>query len=231
MRMSLSLAVFALAGMEALAQGGRERVIDEAELRQRAAKVLVLTAPDYPKPLVEAGVQGTVDVHGVVRADGSFDVSRIEPSHPELRKLVEEVTAFWLLRPSYGPDCEARPVPAQVRLWFEIKDGKGVISMSQPAATKKSDPAKPPPGHIRKLEGDSPRYPRDVLNRGIQGDVEALLRITPAGVVASVTVLPGPVSKAFEREVERTLRDWRFEPRPLDAPPICYFVEIWFRIV
>lgn len=73
-------------------------------------------------------------------------------------------------------------------------------------------------------------YPRDAARKGIQGDVEALLRITPAGEVASVEVLPAPYSREFEREVRAALREWRFVARAPDAPPICYFIEIFFRL-
>ena len=217
--------------LDSAATTGREGIVGEDELRERAAEALLIVAPEYPKDLVAAGVQGTVDLFGHVRADGHFDVGRIEATHPELRRAVEEVTRHWLLRPSYGPDCEARPAPVQVRLWFEVKSGKGVVSMSQGRTAIRADTTRVPRKQLKRIEGDDPFYPKHLIRRALEGEVEALMRITPAGEVASVQILPGPFAQEFGPALRETLLEWRFEARAPDASPVCYFFHARYRLV
>jgi TonB family protein len=111
-----------------------------------------------------------------------------------------------------------------VRVWFEVKQAEGAISVSQPA-----DPAiRPGELVLRRVAGDEPAYPYEARKRGLSADVESLLRVMPTGEVHSVAVVPGPVIRFFRRPVAETLMRWRFEPHAAGGS-VCYRVEHRFR--
>jgi TonB family protein len=196
------------------------RILTPAQMQARAAHIVLFVPPEFP---ASATGEATVDVTGEVGTDGTFTVRNVVSSSedPAFASAVREVTRFWLLRPDYESDCTPRTSTGQVRVWFERKDGKPVISVSQPRS--ESTDTRP----LKIVRRRAPDYPQSMLVRGMTGAVEALLRISPGGRVEELELVPGPITRLAAREVSTALRQWRFEPRPEAEGSICasYVVE------
>lgn len=219
------LVVSLAASLAAAAAEPGGQVLTEAQLRQRAGKVLLFATPEYPRSALREQAEATVDVTGTLHPDGTFEARSVETASPrhEFRQAVGDVTRLWMLRPAYGADCMPQATPHTVRVWFEIKQGEGSISVSQPAEQPHAATLV-----LRRVAGSDPPYPYEARKLGLQADIEALLRVNPAGEVEAVSVVPGPMARFFRPEVARALAQWRFEPH--GAPgPVCYRVESRFR--
>ena len=202
-------------------------ILSPAQLEERAAQFVVFVPPEYPKSLAAAGVSSEVDVFGEVAADGSFAIKRVvsTASHPEFERAVRDVSRLWTLRPSYGPDCAPRAgAPTQVRIWFEMKDGKPAISFGQ--ARSEVTEGKP----LKAIHRRHPVYPQPMLMRGAGGTLELLMRVSPAGMVEEIEMVPGPLNKLATREIATAFRQWRFEPRPESEGPACVVYTVDFAI-
>lgn len=74
-----------------------------------------------------------------------------------------------------------------------------------------------PPKVIKTVQ---PRFPEDAVRAGVEGWVDVSFRITAAGDVADATAVasnpPGPYAAQFERSAVAAIRQYKFEPRPLD---------------
>ncbi|MGZ5113275.1 MAG: energy transducer TonB [Usitatibacter sp.] len=232
MRIALGLAIALFAhGLECRA-GDVPRLLSEADLARRAARVTMFVPPDYPAQALREGVEATVDVTGVVAANGSLRVTGMTSSvdREDFRTAVGEVTRFWILSPKYGPDCRPRDVEGTVRVWFELKEGKPAISMSMPRR-QGTDAAKNDGTELRPLRARPiPQYPRAALTKNIQGGVDALLRIAPAGDVEEVVIVPGLYAEVFADVVIKALSRWQFPPASAAAGPRCGFVPVEINI-
>jgi TonB family protein len=202
-------------------------ILSPKQMEERAAQFIVFVPPEYPKALAAAGVASEVDVFGEVAADGMFQVRRVASSapNPEFEQAVRDVSKLWTLRPIYGTDCLPRPgAPTQVRIWFEMKDGKPVISFGQ--ARSEITEGKP----LKVVQRRNIVYPPEMLRRGVTGSIEFLLRVSPAGLVEEIEMVPGPLNRLATREVATTVRQWRFEPRPENDGPACAVYTVDFGI-
>jgi TonB family protein len=74
-----------------------------------------------------------------------------------------------------------------------------------------------------------PRYPGNALRGRLEGYVVAIFQVDPAGEPATIRLLPGPGSEAFEPAVRGALRQWRFEPEQRGGAPITSTVCAPFR--
>lgn len=196
------------------------RILTPAQMQSRAAQIVLFVPPEFP---AAAAGEATVDVTGEVGTDGTFTVRDVVSSSqdPAFADAVREVTRFWLLRPDYGSDCTPRAGTGQVRVWFERRDGKPVISVSQ--ARSEATESRP----LKVTRRRHPDYPQAMLVRRMSGVVEVLLRVAPDGRVEEIEMVPGPITRLATREVATALRQWRFEPRPEAEGSICasYVVE------
>lgn len=206
--------------------------MSEAELAEGAARVVMFVPPEYPAAALRENVEATVDVVGTVRADGVLEVARMEASvdRAEFREAIEEVSKFWLFRPSYDRQCRPQKVEGRLRIWFEIKDGKPAISISVPKVDRAVVEARSPieRGTIKVVHRVQPLFPREAQQRGMEGAVEALMRVAPAGEVEEVVIVPGVHAKVFGPAVAQALAQWRYAPR--DGPVGCYQSEIVFSL-
>jgi TonB family protein len=184
-------------------------ILSPKQMEERAAQFIVFVPPEYPKALAAAGVASEVDVFGEVAADGMFQVRRVASSapNPEFEQAVRDVSKLWTLRPIYGTDCLPRPgAPTQAR--SEITEGKP----------------------LKVVQRRNIVYPPEMLRRGVTGSIEFLLRVSPAGLVEEIEMVPGPLNRLATREVATTVRQWRFEPRPENDGPACAVYTVDFGI-
>jgi TonB family protein len=190
----------------------------------------LFVAPQYPPGAAGEGIQATVDVIGMVREDGTLGPTRLEvkPEREDFRKAVEEVMAFWILYPKYDDTCHYTPVEGQVRVWFEIKDGKPIVSFSMPRR-KEAAPLPGAPAEIyRAIRKTEIRYPYAARREGREGTVVALLHVPDTGEVERIAFVPGRHNEDFSSEVYEGLKRWKFPatPRPLH----CFEYTIEFRL-
>lgn len=203
------------------------------ELSARAARPLIILAPKYPSAAAQDKIEATVDIFGTVRPDGSFDVKRIEasPDREDFKAAVRDVLDYWALSPAYGADCRPIPAEGQVRVWFELKEGRGpVISVSR--STRAVEP--PAPEGLAKVRLKAvtrvhPEYPRAAIRANVQGSIESYLRVSAEGSVEEVVIAPSPMPAQFASSVRTALARWRFEPRP-GEPAVCALYEVVFRL-
>lgn len=226
MRRRAILAALAVLARPALA-ADEGAILSPQQMDEKAATVSMFVIPTYPPAAVAAALEATVDLIGEVLPDGRFSLRRIESTSPreEFANAVQEVVPLWLLRPGYGRDCVAKAAAAQVRVWFEMKDGKPRISFSQ---ANRLAPAPKSVG-LKLVERLKLEYPDELRRRGIEGALEVILRIAPSGGVENVSVVPGRLSEAASRSLRR-LSAWRFEPRAAESGSLCvsYIVDYRF---
>jgi TonB family protein len=214
----------------AVANADEARPIGDDELAARAAQITVIVPPDYPATALRDSIEATVDVHGTVRADGHLDVSRIKavPDREDFRAAVTEVVRFWLFRPLYDATCHAMDVEGQVRVWFEIKEGKPAISISVPPKEKVEEITPSDASLYRAVRRVNPAYPGSALRAGREGSVEALLHVADSGEVEEVVIVPGRDSGVFGPAIVNALRRWRFPA--VERPFHCFTYNVIFRI-
>lgn len=203
------------------------RIVSGEQLNGRAATLTVFVPPKYPRGALGDNVQATLDVFGRIGTDGVLQVSKVESTSDidEFKAAVEQVVPLWRLRPDFGEDCVPRPTEGQVRVWFDIREGKPVIRFSQ---TPRAKPAPMPEPAIRVARRTRIEYPSEAGRRNLETVLETILRIGAEGDVQAVHVVPGLYSEHFEREITRSLRNWRFEPSPGRAPT-CVTYDVEFR--
>ena len=62
----------------------------------------------------------------------------------------------------------------------------------------------------------SPVFPRQAIKDGVQGGrVVAHVYVTTDGTVREVRIVSANPPRIFEREVQRALMQWRFQPEPV----------------
>ncbi|MBL0125716.1 MAG: TonB family protein [Betaproteobacteria bacterium] len=92
-----------------------------------------VSQPEYPKDLFKAGTTGhvdlgvTIDEVGAVRKIGTV-VSN--PVNPLFEKSARESVLYWSFKPAISKDCVPQIAEGNVRIWFDIRDGKEAISVS-----------------------------------------------------------------------------------------------------
>ena len=201
----------------------------EAEMKARAAQPVVIVAPAYPEAAAKEKIEGTVDVFGLVLADGNFDLKRLEAGREDMKTAVKDVIELWRFVPGYGEDCSPRPVEAQLRIWFEMKDGKPSISVSRATATPKPPQPVEELARMHVVERVDPRYPQQAVRAGKQGDIEALMLVGDDGNVKRVEIVPSTTPKIFADEVARAMAKWKYAPRP-GGKPVCLIHTVNFRL-
>jgi TonB family protein len=205
--------------------------LDEAQLAARAARMTLFVTPAYPPSAAREGVEATVDVIGTVLPDGALGPARFEvkPDREDFRKAVEEVMPFWMLYPGYDDTCHYQPVEGQVRVWFEIKNGKPAVSFSMPRKLKDAtSPPGAPQDIYRAIHKVELLYPRGPQRAGREGSVIALLHVPDTGEVENVVLVPGRHNADFGLTVYQGLKRWRFSATP--RPKHCFEYTVEFRL-
>jgi TonB family protein len=63
-----------------------------------------------------------------------------------------------------------------------------------------------------------PKYPKEAIEKGIEGDVQAVVLFGTDGLVKNVEILSG--DKALAESVSTALLDWRYAPIQLNGKPV-----------
>ena len=104
---------------------------------------------------------------------------------------------------------------------------RGATSVSGPAAPPEPQggsiaigAAVSPPGLLEGVRNPEPEYPLANRQRGDQGVVTVLLRISEAGEVMGVEVVNTSGYPALDESARRAVQRWRFRPATRNGVPI-----------
>jgi hypothetical protein len=172
--------------------------------------------PDYPKDALTRGTTGYVDVDAFVDGRLVLRDVRFHAGSQDAEVFVSglrDVAKYWLFQP---PVAKATCLPATgekitFRVIYEIEAGAPHISIEVP---------KPQARTVKSLHPRCPvpHYPHEALREGVLANVFARVDIRPDGTVSQVQAQAYPETEGaagtarFTEEVERTLRDCRFDP-------------------
>jgi TonB family protein len=168
---------------------------------RRVAQAVRLVEPRFPQEAVERGLQGAVEVQGIVQPGGELAQVRITPdsdSSARFAAAVARAVPAWSFEPALGPDCQPskQPIVTHVRFVIDARGPHVLATLS--SETFPSEAAKVPEGLAEKdfhaLQRAAPHYPRAMLSRGIDVNVYATLVVRPDGEVASVQAKAYPVT-------------------------------------
>ncbi len=121
-------------------------------------------------------------------------------------------------RPRPTPSRQAAPAPAAQAA---APPPAGPVS-PQPLTTGAAPAlgAVTPPGLAEGIRNPEPDYPVDSRQRGEQGVVGLVIRVTPNGTVEEVEVAASSGFPALDDSAKRAVRRWRFRPAMRDGIPI-----------
>jgi protein TonB len=77
-----------------------------------------------------------------------------------------------------------------------------------------------PPGMMEGVRNPEPEYPLTSRQRGEQGTVGVLLRISEAGQVVGVELVRSSGHPALDASAQRAVLRWRFRPAMRDGVPV-----------
>jgi TonB family protein len=189
------------------------------------AEPLFIVSPVFPADVSTDLLPVEIRVTGTVTTEGRFKAPVFIPAEgkePFLRTILE-VLPGWRFRPATTPDtCKPRDSDAVVIVYFELKDGKPVISISSPVHFKEppTDPASTVTGKtfVRQPRAE---YPEPMARRGIEGAVEVMVLVDEEGEIVSKNILYSIPSTQFGEAVLTALRRASFV-KLNPARRICY---------
>jgi periplasmic protein TonB len=121
-------------------------------------------------------------------------------------------------RPRPAPARPAAPAPAA-----QAAAPPPAGPVSQQPLTTGAAPALgaiTPPGLADGIRNPTPDYPDEARQRGEQGVVGLLIRVTPNGTVEDVAVVASSGFPGLDNSAMRAVRRWRFRPAMRDGIPI-----------
>ncbi|MEP7156093.1 MAG: TonB family protein [Betaproteobacteria bacterium] len=207
-----------------------------------------VVAPDFPLAQLEAKATGYVDVKVKVDKTGGVTSARIVKSNPENKAFegaVNETVKMWRFHQRLNRECEPEDATTNVRVWFELRDGKGVVSISGIA----SDAAAPAPAGAggkslrasltnRQSVFSQIRYPVSMRSARIQANVLAVMKVNSvSGDVTDVKVTwietfphTTTANRHFTDEISKRLILGKFAPRlEAKSPTYNVCVPVQFR--
>lgn len=125
-------------------------------------------------------------------------------------------------KPSFSGMQFARP---QLEVLDPPADSGAGKSTGPIASADTTRPSPVPPGggetrSVRPLNMDPPTYPRDALRKGEQGYVVVEFTINVDGRTEDITVVEAEPRNTFDREAQRAVARWKFEPALRDGRPV-----------
>lgn len=126
-------------------------------------------------------------------------------------------------KPTFGGMKFAKPQPGVID---SPEDPAG--SNKPPGPTASADTARPSPvppagaetRSVRPLSMDPPTYPRDALRKREQGYVIVEFTINTDGGTEDITIIEAEPRHTFDRQAQRAVTRWRFEPALRDGRPV-----------
>ena len=97
------------------------------------ARPKVVLAPEYPAHAVEAKITGYVDVDLNITEEGFVGgilAMTSTPKNRDFENAVGDVVKEWIFHETWVEKCRPSETVGNVRVWVDIKDGKGVVSIS-----------------------------------------------------------------------------------------------------
>lgn len=204
------------------------------EQKSALAKPMLIVSPTYPPNAVAEGRTAELKIRGTITTDGKLEspVFSTAPGDEAFTHAVRQVLEAWRFVPGIDRDaCAAVPMQAEVRVSFEIKEGKPAIFVSIPPA-EEYPAAKDPAKRLVKLS-HQPRtgFPRDAVRKGIEGHAYVLARIEKSGEVSHVNLLSSTPLHVFGDEAVRAMRQARYEvfnPDAWEKDFLCGQIEFDF---
>ena len=179
--------------------------------RTGAAMRTALRAPEpvYPVRAMRQGTEGEVVAAFWVERDGRVGSIEIISSQPRrtFDRAVVDALRSWRFE-------EGEQRERLVRTFEFVLEGQQSANAvrqlrSQSEIVRTGTNTASTRNLIRRVEPD---YPRTALLNGIEGVVRFELGVQSDGSVTSIQLLDRDRPRVFDREVQRALRQWRFEP-------------------
>lgn len=210
------------------------------------AKPKVVVPPKFPADQLAVNARGYVDIAVTLDSFGNVKTAQLtksEPANPAFETAVMAVVKLWVFNSVLTRDCMPVESAANVRTWFELRDGKGVVSVSGQAT-----PTSPlPDSGFRKSDWlnskevlSMMKYPALARRAGIQADAHAAIRVNAmTGSVADVEITrvhttPQATEKVIEeikKSIRTSLMTAKFEQREAkDAKTYRVCVPYSFRV-
>ena len=150
------------------------------------ARPQTVVPPTYPSAELKAGSAGYVDVEIQVNEIGRVISSRVVKSMPE-NKAFESATVaqinLWTFHPKLTAACTPTVSVSNVRIWFENRNGEGVISVSGTPSTvapSEKTAARKAEFLNRKETISSVKYPAALRKSGTQANVYSVITVDAA---------------------------------------------------
>lgn len=191
-----------------------------------------IVEPEYPKPAIDKGHTGYVDVEGVIGPDQAIRDPVLKADSRDSETFVEsvkEALPSWRFHPPIGDDCLPEDRPVTTRVWFELKNGKPTVSASRQRAVRaKGAPADRPVKRV------NPAYPREMQRLQHEAVVYTLVEVEPSGKVAAVHARGHTDARSphhFERATVSALSAWQYAPLPQGEERVRrYCLDIAYRL-
>jgi len=183
-----------------------------------------VTAESYP---AEIRVTGTVTREGILSAPVIHNAEGKEA----LALAVKGVIEHWRFAPAITRDCKTRDSAGEVVIWFEIKEGKPAIFVSNPVPVKQLTGANFPKIKLRTYEVMPKRveFPYRAARAGVEGATEIVIEVDPQGEILARNVVYSLPVKDFGEEALAALKRARFtkdDSPELGNKNIC-IVQLW----
>jgi TonB family protein len=178
--------------------------------------------PAYPWALREAKVSGYAVVDFVVTTTGDVANARVMSTNDD--RFAEAALAAvnkWKFRPAIE---NGMPVSHHLRVPIQFRPEDPDV----PAPAPRTEPQRvtgqiydfskvetPPQPRMRV----PPRYPRELREVGMQGEVKVDFVITTEGLVANATAVES-TDRGFEADAVEAVSRWRFFPAKIDGVPV-----------
>lgn len=97
------------------------------------SKPTVVLPPGFPQGELRNNIRASVDVAIDLDARGKVKLATIKQStlhNSAYEAAVLEVVQHWSFRPKLTAECVPVESQSNVRVWFDVRDGKGVVSVS-----------------------------------------------------------------------------------------------------
>jgi hypothetical protein len=177
---------------------------------------------DYPFDALKRRQSGSVEISGVVQANGLLDDITYTPDRPESAVFVSTLQGnvrHWLFTPPLGRDCLPVPTRVAAQVSFELDDGEPRIFVTH--AKKDASPAVVRKPHYNPVSRKKLIYPFDMVKRNWIATVYARIQVEADGNVSDVRARPFSRPSrheddlvAFTHTVVTTLKEWKFPPVP-----------------
>ncbi len=204
------------------------------------AKPKYVVAAQYPKGAFEKNETGYVDLDVLVGKDGAAKQVLSVTSTPKntaLEESAREAVLMWGFHTTKSEACQPVETTGNVRIWFDIKDGKESISVSNrsESAEKTDKRYSKMINRSRVIKATVDSYPTDARRMGGQADVHAILHVdATTGTVrdfslGAIETNTPSISSRFVNAVRGALMKAKFEPSPgKDNYAVC--MDVSYRL-